>query len=295
MPGKKLYATEIPYFHGEAFPGLIHLSWTTFQQTDLWGRDEVFRGHEVAHQWWGIGVDYKTYHDQWLSEGFADYSGLWYMQSVLKDNEKFFDILNRWKKNILENRKFLFGSGQDAGPIWLGYRNRTSDTKEDYGIIVYQKGAWVLHMLRNMMVDLRTMNEDRFKNMLKDYYTTYLNKSASTVDFQRIVEKHINKDMDWFFDQWVYGTGIPEYTFSWDNTPLKNGKHKIRFQVFQKNVDKDFKMYVPIQVDFGDKGVARIRVLIDGNKIDFDLPEMSFEPEEVKFNYLESVLCEVND
>jgi hypothetical protein len=294
-PAKKLYATEIPHHHGEAFPGLIHLSWTTFQQTDKWGRSEVFRGHEVAHQWWGIGVDFKTYHDQWLSEGFADYSGLWYMQTVLKDNEKFFNILGKWKTDILENRKFLVGSGQEAGPIWLGYRNVTSDTKEDFSIIVYKKGAWILHMLRNMMLDLRTMKEDRFRNMIKDYYTTYMNKSASTIDFQRVVEKHINKDMDWFFDQWVYGTGIPEYNFSWSSNLLKNGNYLVQCRVYQENVAKDFQMYVPIQVSFGDKGVARLRLLIDGNKTDFDLPEMPFKPEEITFNYLESVLCEVND
>lgn len=75
-PAKRMYATEIPYSHGEAFPGLIHLSWWTFQQTDQQGEDEVFRAHEVAHQWWGIGVDFSSYHDQWLSEGFADFSGL---------------------------------------------------------------------------------------------------------------------------------------------------------------------------------------------------------------------------
>jgi len=294
-PAKKLFATEIPYRHGEAFPGLIHLSWTTFQQTDQWGRSEVFRGHEVAHQWWGIGVDFKTYHDQWLSEGFCDYSGLWYMQTVLKDNEKFFDILERWKTDILDNRKFLLGSGQQAGPIWLGYRNVTSDTKEDFSIIVYEKGAWILHMLRNMMIDLRTMKEDRFKNMIKDYYLTYMNKFASTVDFQRIVENHLNQDMDWFFDQWIYGTGIPEYNFSWESTLLKNGKYQIQCKIYQENVEKDFQMYVPIQVNFGDKGVARLRILVNGQKTDYILPKMPFEPEEVTFNYLESVLCEVND
>ncbi len=67
VPTKHFFATEIPYFHGEAFPGLVHLSWATFHQTDQDGLDEVFRAHEVAHQWWGIGVDFTSYHDQWLS------------------------------------------------------------------------------------------------------------------------------------------------------------------------------------------------------------------------------------
>lgn len=200
-PVDAFYVTEIPYFHGEAFPGLIHLSWATFQisvfnrfQSDAEGYEEIFRAHEVAHQWWGIGVDFRTYHDQWLSEGFSQYSGIWYMQLVLEDNEKFFKILKEWRDQIINNRKHLFGSGQEAGPIWLGYRTSSSSTRGDYGLIIYRKGAWVLHMLRNMLIDLKTMIEDSFKNLMKDFYTTYVNKQASTHDFQNIVEKYAGMD-----------------------------------------------------------------------------------------------------
>ena len=66
VPVKQFYATEIPYPHGEAFPGLVHLALSTFDNTSDDGFDEFFRAHEVAHQWWGIGVDYATYHDRWL-------------------------------------------------------------------------------------------------------------------------------------------------------------------------------------------------------------------------------------
>ena len=83
------YATEIPYYHGEAFPGLIHLTWTTFLGFYEDGRDEIFRAHEMAHQWWGIGVEPATYRDAWLSEGFSDFAGMWYMQTVLRDNDKY--------------------------------------------------------------------------------------------------------------------------------------------------------------------------------------------------------------
>ena len=102
LPAKQFYATEIPAFHGEAFPGMVHLSFVTFHQTDQQGEDEVFRAHEVAHQWWGVGVDFASYHDQWLSEGFSDFSGLWYLQTVRKDNAKYFGMLDRWRTAILE-------------------------------------------------------------------------------------------------------------------------------------------------------------------------------------------------
>ena len=74
----------------------MRFSWATFAQTSTQGDDEVFRAHEVAHQWWGIGVDFTSYHDQWLSEGFANFSGLWYLQTVSGKNETYFDMLRQW-------------------------------------------------------------------------------------------------------------------------------------------------------------------------------------------------------
>ena len=288
-------ATEIPGSHGESFPGLVHLSWSTFQNTDRDGSDEIFRAHEVAHQWWAAGVDFATYHDQWLSEGFATYSGLWYLQVIIRDNEKFFDQLQLYSKSILSNRKYLLGSGQEAGPIWLGYRTSSSNTGGDYNLIIYRKGAWVLHMLRNMGLDLKTMNEDMFKNMMKDFYQSYNGKTATTEDFQRMVEKHYKVSMDWFFKQWVYNTEIPTYNILYKLEKLENGKFKVKCTVKQTNVPDDFQMYVPFLVDFGENRFARIRHLIKGPVTEFDFPILPIKPEGIKFNDLESVLCEIDD
>lgn len=293
-PVEDLYAMETPYFHGEAFPGLVHLSWTTYKYVDENGGNEIFRAHEVAHQWWGVGVNFRTYHDQWLSEAFSDYSGLWYMQAALKDNEKFFDALDKMKERILSNRKFLFGSGQESGPIWLGYRTQSSQTKGDYDLIVYKKGAWVVHMLRNMMIDLGTMNEDKFKNMMREFYSLYLGKEASTGDFQHVVEKYMGVNMDWFFQQWVMGTKIPEYSFSYSTTATPDGKFKTLCRVTQQNVPKEFVMPIPLLVKFEDGRYVRLRMVFSGEKQEYELPLLPFKPEEIVFNDLNSVLCEVN-
>lgn len=293
-PVNKFYVTEIPGSHGEAFPGLIHLSWATFQRTDESGWDEVFRAHEVAHQWWGIGVDFETYHDQWLSEGLATFAGLWYMQTVLKDNEKYFDLLERWKDSMLSNRQYLFSSGQESGPIWLGHRTQSSTTSGDYNLIIYKKGAWIFHMLRNMMLDMKTMNEDKFTNMMRDFYQSNLGKKVSTKDFQECVEKHMNQNMDWFFNQWVYFTDIPTYDFSYNVTKNSSGKYDLECKVYQSNVDNNFKMIIPIKLDFGDEKFARIKVLINKTVSEFSIPNLPLEPEDVIFNDLQSVLCEVD-
>jgi len=286
--------TEIPYMHGEAFPGLVHLSWSTFQYMTFEGEDEIFRAHEVAHQWWGISVDFKTYHDQWLSEGFSQYCGLWYLLVVKEDSEMFFDMLEKWRDEIINNRQYLFGSGQEAGPIWLGYRTNSTATRGDYDLIIYKKGAFVLHMLRGMLLNLKTMNEDRFENMMKDYFKTYFGKSASTEDFLKMVSKHFGEDMSWFFDQYVYGTDIPLYEFGYKTEVTKDGNYLVTCRVEQKNVDEKFKMYVPLKIVLSSDRIARVRVEISGKEKIFQLPLLPAEPDEIIFNDLESVLCEVD-
>jgi len=291
-PYERIYVSEIPYPHGEAFPGFIHLHWLTFQTTSREGYSEIFRAHEVSHQWWGVTVGYKTYHDQWLSEGFADYSGLWYLQWETKDNKKFFHILDEWKNKILTNRKYLLGSGVEAGPIWLGYRTSSSETEGDYALIVYKKGAYVLHMLRNLLIDLRTMNEEKFTHMLQEYYATYKGKDASTEDFKQIVSKYCGENMDWFFDEWVYGTDIPTYEFSSFTSKKPEGNYLVHCRVVQKEVSEDFKMYVPITVQYKGDKFSRIRILIDKPVMEFDLPA-PMKPEKIIFNDLHSVLAKV--
>lgn len=294
-PIPKIYATEIPYSHGEAFPGLLHLSWFTYQNTTYDGEAQQFRAHEVAHQWWGIQVNYKTYHDRWLSEGLADYSGLWYMHATLNDNDAFFDMLEAWKERILTNRVYLFGQGQEAGPIWLGYRTGSNETKGDEGLIIYKKGAWVFHMLRSMLMDLNTYTDEKFIALLQDYYNTYKGKSASTQDFINLTNKHFNEDMTWFFDQWIYGTSIPKYKFAYKVAKTPDGKYKARCRIKQEDVPTDFRMYVNLKIDFGEGRHAMLRINVDGKTGEFDLPILPLEPEEIIFNDLNSVLCEVEN
>jgi hypothetical protein len=280
---QRYYATEIPYFHGQAFPGMIHLSWWTFLSMSTKGTDEAFRAHEMAHQWWGIGVEPASYRDVWLSEGFAEFAGLWYMQLILQDNDKYFKQLREARQEIRRQR-------DRAVPIGLGSRALESRSGR-YDLIVYQKGAWVLHMLRNMMLDLRTMNEDAFKAMLKDFYESYRGRRASTEDFRAVVERHVKRPMDWFFRQWVYGTGVPSYAFAWTAEPQAGGKHTLRIRVRQTDVPDDFAMVVPLSIEFAD-GRAMVRVIVKGplTEATLNLPEA---PTRVELNPLESVLAEV--
>jgi aminopeptidase N len=80
----------------------------------------MFRAHEVAHQWWGHGVQNGSYRDKWLSEGLAEFSALWYLQSERKHNDEYFKFLDQYRADI---KTFQ----DDAGPIWIGYRSWTQD------------------------------------------------------------------------------------------------------------------------------------------------------------------------
>jgi hypothetical protein len=285
-PVHHFYATEIPYPHGEAFPGLVHLSAGTFHNTVMNDPafEKFFRAHEVAHQWWGIGVDFATYHDQWLSEGFASFSGLWYLQTVLHDNDKYFDPLDSWRTDILRDR-------DEASPIWLGYRTSTGLDASGYQTEVYEKGAWVVHMLRIMMLDLRTMNEDRFTGMMRDFYSSYAGRRASTADFQHVVERHVGVPLDWFFKQWVYGPAIPSYRYSYRVEPAEGGRFQVTMEIDQTGVPDDFRVYLPVSIDLGGGRIARVRVKVAGPHTETTLPLLPGKPKSIKVNDLDGVLA----
>src|ERR1043166_6783111 len=210
---------------------MIDLSWGTFQMTSLDGFDEFFRAHEVAHQWWGNGVQPVSYRDAWLSEGMATFSGLWYVQTARRHNDEYFKFLDQYRSDIHDDH-------DDAGPIWIGYRNASPNARRGYDIMIYEKGAWVLHMLRIMLLDLGTMKEDRFTETLRDFYQSYHGSTATTDDFRGVVERHAGIPMDWFFDEWVKGTSIPSYNVAWTSQPAPGaaGKYVVRLRVTQEHV-----------------------------------------------------------
>lgn len=278
-------ATEIPQTLGVAYPGLVLLAWSTFQWTSSKGFDEMFRAHEVAHQWWGIGVRPATYRDRWISEGFAEFAGWWYAARAKGSMDMYLRRLETTREEILDRR------GESA-PIALGTRAVNERHPGDYQMTVYHKGAWVLHMLRNLMTDLDTGNDDAFTEMMRSFYTENLGGTASTVSFQRAVEEALGGSMQWFFDQWVYGSDIPTYVFSHKYEDTPDGSVLATVRVRQEGVPDDFRMYVPILLDFGDEGTATVRVNVTGPVTEVELPLLPREPQRIELNPFEAVLAE---
>src|SRR3989449_7177428 len=127
FPYKQLVVTNIIGSYGQGWPGLLYLGWFTFldstQRNALGIKNQVgltdfFRGHESSHQWWGHRVGWKSYHDQWLSEGFAEFSGLLYVQ--FRQNPKEFLTQLRKEKELLKMRDIRSPEVESIGSIWKG-------------------------------------------------------------------------------------------------------------------------------------------------------------------------------
>ena len=220
--------------------------------------------HEFAHQWWGHLVGAETYRDQWLEEGFAEFSA-----SLAVHRTKGWPEYDRFwrerRKEIVEKRPGNATAYYEAGPITEGWRLSTARTP-GAGFLIYPKGGYVLHMLRMLMYDWSSKDPDaRFIEMMKDYTSTYGGRFASTADFQKIVERHMvpamnatgNGKMDWFFNQWVYGAEVPRYVVDL-KVDAAGEETRIHGTLRQEGVAKDFRALVPIYVEFGKNETARV-------------------------------------
>jgi hypothetical protein len=289
---------------GQAWPTLVYMPYLAYVDTTQraqllgtrGGTDTFWRyvaPHEIAHQWWGHIIGWDSYHDQWMSEGFAEFSSSLYVQ-VTRGNEKFVDFWEDLRKLIIEaspatrDRK-----PYTVGPVTQGYRLNNGKTGGVARRLIYPKGAYILHMLRMMMYQQNKGGDLRFQEMMKDFVKTHFNQDVSTEDFKAIVEKHMTPEMnvdnsgkmDWFFNEWVYGTQIPAYKLEYNVAAdgMLNGK------ITQSGVTDDFIMLVPIYIDMG-KGWAKLGSarLVGNTSIEIKNVKLPAAPKRV-------AVCAMND
>jgi aminopeptidase N len=227
-------------------------------------------------------VGWASYHDQWLSEGFAEFSAGLFLEYTEKPAEvqKFWDRLHT---EITEKNNFG-NSANDAGPVWLGLRLNTPKTPDAYRRMVYPKGAYILQMIRMLMRDDKTGDQD-FSDMLKDYVKTHLYKNATSESFLAVVAKHMKPAMDadgshnmnWFRKEWIYGTDLPKYRLDYSLKASGGGKIRLTAKLTESDVSPDFVMRVPIYLDFDGRIVRAGSVLMHGNtttpEFSIDLPK----------------------
>jgi hypothetical protein len=261
--------------------------------------------HEVAHQWWGHTVGFSSYRDQWMSEGFADMSASLYLSLIEKNPKKFITFWNDERELLLERDAQGFRA-IDAGPLTMGYRTSNSRTGFDTTRrLIYPKGAYVLYMIRMMMHDNRA-GDQLFKETMQDFVKTYTNKAATTEDFKAVVEKHMTREMDlegnhnldWFFNEYVYGTQLPSYKQDSSFDVGADGDVVLDLKLTQSNVDEKFRMLVPVYLEMADGNMSFLgRARIAGNNSleqKIPLKGLKMKPRRVVLNYYDDVLASPN-
>jgi aminopeptidase N len=231
-------AAVYPFFYG----GMEHQTITTIHRSWLsvagYPYNEDGIAHELAHQWWGDLVTCGTFKDIWLNESFATYAeALWH------ENEYGSASYDQKMKNI------LFFDGTWTHAIY----DPEGQGQPLFGSAEYQKGAWVLHMLRYMLGD------SMFFRTLENYRSGYEYSTATTSNFNFVVNSTAGKNYDWFFNEWIYGPGWPTYAYrvQWNDTTLMYD-----LQVRQLQTSYPF-FKMPIEVKVSYQGIDSVYVLTD--------------------------------
>jgi hypothetical protein len=297
---------------GQSWPGLVWIPICYYFDTTVrhqLGLDHADHGywkavtaHEVAHQWWGHTVGFASGRDQWMSEGFAELSASLYVSMIEKNPKKFIEFWNDERQLLLERNAEGFRA-IDAGPLTMGYRANNSRTGFNVTRrLIYPKGAYVLHMIRMMMWDRKTGDEN-FKATMQDFVKTYSGKAATTEDFKAMVEKHMTPEMDlegnhrldWFFNEYVYGIALPTYKMDYSFDQDANGDVVFGLKVTQSGVDDKFRMIVPIYLELADGRVANLgrARLIGNSSVDQKIPLKGLKdtPRRAFVNYNDDVLA----
>jgi hypothetical protein len=254
---KTLTVAPIPGTFGQGFPGLVYLS--TVAYLDPAERPSALRdrgftlffsdlliAHEVAHQWWGNIVSSNSYRDEWLQESLASYCALLWLEKK-KGVKAVESVLEEYRVRLL--RKNPDGRTlESAGPIMWGQRLESTGVPEAWRAITYEKGAWILHMLR------RRLGDERFLKFLAELRRRFEFHNLSTEDFVALAKQFMPprtsvEAIDALFDNWVYSTGIPSLKLRY-STKGAAPALKLSGTLTHSEVDDDFETDVPLEIQF---------------------------------------------
>jgi len=289
-----------PFGFGQGLPGLLLIP-----DTDRASRyTYAFIAHETSHQWWGDIVTWRSYRDQWLSEGFAEYSGLLYT-AIRSGPGEAAEMLGQMRRTLKDPPLTLTGPGKgrlnDVGPIILGHRLATRKTFGAYETLIYNKGALVLRMLHFLMSNPSNNDDAAFSAMMTDFVERYRDNFASTDDFRVVASEHFARtpiarkfklnDLNWFFNQWVYQSGLPSYQLAYTIQDQPDGSVVLNGTVTQEDVPEDWFMVLPLVITFdgNQAGMGTVHALGPKTAFSIKLPK---RPKKVELDPNKWILSE---
>jgi len=209
-PASFIVINEVPWVGDTGFP--VHLD----TPVDLSAWNEYFLAHEIAHQWWGQGVSFDSYRDQWLSEGLAQFAAASYLRSKYGEGA-FASILKKFSR--------WTGKKSFRGPVIMGSRLSHFDFLA-YQAIVYDKAALALFMLQDLV------GREAFEAGLRTYFETHKFQAARTGEFITAMEAASGRDLKAFFRGWFYSWQLPDVRTTWTETAVAEGV-RVDFRVMQ--------------------------------------------------------------
>jgi aminopeptidase N len=223
------------------FGGLENANTIFYSESSVTGtrKSEGLITHEIAHQWFGNMATEKTFAHLWLSEGFATYMTILYMENKYGADTA--------RKMLLEDREKLISFARQNNSAVVDH---TTDYMKLLNPNSYEKGSWVLHMLR------RQLGDSVFWKSIRQYYAEYAGKTADTDDLRKVFEKLSGTDLSSFFKQWLFTPGIPELGISWKYDPA--GKTiSVKIDQLQKTGPYQF----PLDISLGTGNIKEIKKL----------------------------------
>jgi hypothetical protein len=244
---------------------------------DFRGYPEFFLAHEVAHQWWGQAVSGRNYHEQWVSEGFAQYFAALYALR-LGGEELFSEVLEQLRKWSIDN--------SDQGPVYLGYRlGHVKNDSRIFRSLVYNKGALVLHMLR------RLLGDDVFFRGIRRFYVGARFAKVGTDDLRFAMAAESGLSLDRFFDRWIYGSSLPDITFSHRVAQADSGQDVVL--QFEQG-DEVFDVPVTVRLEYSGGNSEDIVVPVTEKVVEFRVP-LEGRLRRVSINEKDGTLAEIRD
>jgi hypothetical protein len=293
-----LVADPLGSFYGQAPASLIYLGFGVFRgegavATQFGGGSGISKfnkdvvAHETGHQWWGGLVTNANDRNYWFVETMAEVSAAIYVEQT-QGKKRYLEKVADWRKVIMDNDPL--SSVQNGYTTWAGEGFRASVAN------IYNKGPYAFHVFRS------TFGDEKFAKLLKEMAQTLQHQEIVTRQMQDVMEKVVGGNMDWFFDQWIRGVGIPQYAIFWTKRKNEQGKWVVEGSIKQRVVfgeDKTelkgvyYRGVAPLTfVDLGGKETKSARpMLVQGAETPFKVI-VADEPEQVYFNKDGEILAE---